>query len=336
FNVASFHHRFDAVVGGLALLFNLGLLYLIVKQGSQHLKEYKWVLLSMCVSDIVLSTVVFVSNPAILPMGGYVMIVSNGWFAGNNVLFDHAFLAGFCAMLHTNIICIVVQFVYRYRLICRSHCLKEPSHVIFVWPVLWCILQASNSVWCLVFGQGAEQREIGLEILREISWQYDSDHAPYPSVTHWSEVRTKVHHLIYMISCIGGYTTIVWCECHIMKYLKRNQVSMHSRTRRMHADVNRALVALAIAPLLASTGPTALIVSLMVFRVSPGSIAAYITLGTSLITLINPLTTIYFVRSFRRVVANKLGFNWSVQVSAISSEPEHQAGPHCCERVDRF
>lgn len=62
-DVATFHHRFDAVVGGLALLFNLGLLYLIAKHGSVHLREYKWILLAMCVSDIALSTVVFVSHP---------------------------------------------------------------------------------------------------------------------------------------------------------------------------------------------------------------------------------------------------------------------------------
>lgn len=66
---------------------------------------------------------------------------------------------------------------------------------------------------------------------------------------------------------------------------------------------------------------------MMVFRQSPGSIAAYITLGTSLITLINPITTIYFVRPFRRTVTSKLGFARSTQVSAVFGElaPQPQA-----------
>lgn len=54
-------------------------------------------------------------------MDGYIMMLTNGWFADKNALYDHISLAIYCAMLHTNIVCIVVQFLYRYRLICGSH-----------------------------------------------------------------------------------------------------------------------------------------------------------------------------------------------------------------------
>lgn len=54
-------------------------------------------------------------------MDGYIMMVSNGWFADKNELDDHISLAVFWAMLHTNIACIVIHVLYRYRLICGPH-----------------------------------------------------------------------------------------------------------------------------------------------------------------------------------------------------------------------
>ncbi|KAH7721742.1 hypothetical protein AAVH_10720 [Aphelenchoides avenae] len=42
----------------------------------------------------------------------------------------------------------------------------------------------------------------------------------------------------------------------------------------------------------------------MSLQQSPGSAAAYITMGMSFIMLVNPLTTIYFVRPFRNAALN--------------------------------
>lgn len=65
-DIAAFRYRFDAGVSGVALLFNLGLMSLILKQGSQHLNAYKWVLLAFCLSDISLNLVVLISHPVII------------------------------------------------------------------------------------------------------------------------------------------------------------------------------------------------------------------------------------------------------------------------------
>ncbi|KAH7722166.1 hypothetical protein AAVH_10341, partial [Aphelenchoides avenae] len=44
----------------------------------------------------------------------YVLFVSNGFFSKRHLLFDHLLMAAFCAGLHTNIILVVVQFLWRY------------------------------------------------------------------------------------------------------------------------------------------------------------------------------------------------------------------------------
>lgn len=65
-DIAAFRYRFDAGVSGVALPFNMELMYLILKRGSQHLRDYKWVLLAICISDISMNLVVFVSHPVII------------------------------------------------------------------------------------------------------------------------------------------------------------------------------------------------------------------------------------------------------------------------------
>lgn len=59
-----------------------------------------------------------------------------------------------------------------------------------------------------------------------------------------TELRTKMHHAMYMISTVGGYSIVVWCQYKIFAYLKSHGKSMHERTRRAHAEVNRALIIL--------------------------------------------------------------------------------------------
>lgn len=49
---------------------------------------------------------------------GYMIVVANGFFANRSELFDRICLAVFCMTLHTNIICVTIQFVYRYRVLC--------------------------------------------------------------------------------------------------------------------------------------------------------------------------------------------------------------------------
>ncbi|KAH7718233.1 STR-94 protein [Aphelenchoides avenae] len=283
-SVAKLHHYADACVSSLSLIFNFLLLYMLMKRTTVEMRQYRKVLLMTCISDIALSSIVFIAQPAVLPHEDVVMMVTNGWFANRTLVFDHVVLATFCAMLHTNIVLIVVQFVYRYRMLCFEKS-KEAGNVgLFVAAGIWCALQAVDAYWCFVFGASDESRQVGLD----------------------AEPRTKVHHSMYMVSTIGGYTVIVTCQYKIMKYLRERRHLMSSATRRMNDELNRALVALAVAPLLSSSGPTALIVALEIFRVSPGYILGFATLGASLITMINPLTTIYFVRPFRRSLLRML------------------------------
>jgi hypothetical protein len=88
---------------------------------------------------------------------------------------------------------------------------------------------------------------------------------------------------------------------------KRTQVS--TSTKRMQSDLNRVFVALAVCPLVTNVVPTAL----HIFGISSCQNYPFLTLGCSLAfvsaPVLNPLTAMFFVRPYRRIVLYWLGLN---------------------------
>ncbi|KAH7692984.1 hypothetical protein AAVH_39987, partial [Aphelenchoides avenae] len=62
----------------------------------------------------------------------------------------------------------------------------------------------------------------------------------------------------------------------------------------------------AICPLVISGIPIFFFVVSICFSLCPGSISAFMTTGTSCITVFNPLTTIFFMRCYREAVFKHL------------------------------
>lgn len=62
-NVSVLHHCLDTVINGAALLLNCYLAHLILAHSTRYVKVYRRVLLTTCVSDILLSLIAFLGQP---------------------------------------------------------------------------------------------------------------------------------------------------------------------------------------------------------------------------------------------------------------------------------
>ncbi|KAH7680294.1 hypothetical protein AAVH_41331, partial [Aphelenchoides avenae] len=243
-DVRKAHRWIDTSVSSVSLLLNGYLFYLIMTRSSFKIKAFKWIFLLTCVSDFVLAAVVLIGQPAIFMDNGYMILIVNGFFAHRNEFFDRVCLSMYCACLHTDIICVVVAFVLRYRLLKKQDKLKKSSVFIKVWPVIWCTLQAATAFWCFAVADDPLSKRVAIDYLRKVGFEYDSTESPHPSSTHLTEVRTQIHHVMYLVSTIGGYAIIVWSQVSIFSYLRRHGAAMHERTRKAHAAANRALTVL--------------------------------------------------------------------------------------------
>ncbi|KAH7702386.1 STR-94 protein, partial [Aphelenchoides avenae] len=306
------YHIIDGTVHTIALLLNAALLLLILTCSRFKIKEYKSLLLVTCLGDLALAIVVVIGEPAFLFEEGYIILVADGFFHGRNAIFDFVCVAVYCGMIHANAVLVVVQFIWRYQLICQQGIATKPF--VKTWrvmiPLSWSVLQALNTFYLFALSTDpVVSQVVGRRILERVGWHPGT--TAFPGMGHFSNIHTALHHCFYTVTLCGGYVTVVWCQYKIFKYMQRHGKSIRESTRRAHVEVNRAMVALAVSPLITSMGPSLIILGCVVLGFSAGPIMVYLSVGMSLITVANPLTTIYFVRSYRKaivgVVKNTMG-----------------------------
>lgn len=62
-NVSVLHHSLDTAINGSAFLLNCYLAYVILAHSTHYVKVYRRVLLTTCVSDVLLSLITFLGQP---------------------------------------------------------------------------------------------------------------------------------------------------------------------------------------------------------------------------------------------------------------------------------
>ncbi|KAH7719544.1 7TM GPCR protein [Aphelenchoides avenae] len=300
------HHCLDTFINGFAVVLNTFLLNLILNHSTCYIKVYKHVLLTTCLSDLLLSLVTLLGQPVGILGHGYYVMFSNGFFAYGSSIVDFLACFGLCAGLHANIVFLVVQFWYRYCYVCtRRTGVKSSNIVLFFLPSIWCLAQAAVTAWLYSVPDGFQAAS--LAILDESQWPFVADRPPHPVGFYWSECKFFIYTGFYAISAGGGYALIVWCEWKILAHLRSLGESIHAATRRMHTEVHRALIALAVGPFVTAILPIAYFLVAIATQSSPGLATAFATSAATTITLLNPITTIYFIRPYRKQTLKVLG-----------------------------
>ncbi|KAH7722467.1 Protein STR-48 [Aphelenchoides avenae] len=263
------------------------------------MKVYKQILLVTCVGDLLLSTIVLFGQPCIIFDSEYVLFVSNGFVSRRYELLDRVAMAAFCGGLHTNIVVVALQFLWRYQWLTRDERSVRTSGLFVV--VSWCLAQAATAYWCFVRTNYPDEHAIGIATLRKHGWTIDKALSPFPSVTGLGSLEWGLHNVFYATSVFVAYAVIIWCQRQSMRYLKKYSSSSRESTQRAHAEFNRALVVLALTPLV-SLVPTIFMVGCTVLRIDMGQVTMFLTIAMTSITLLNPIATILLVRPYRLVV----------------------------------
>ncbi|KAI1697829.1 serpentine type 7TM GPCR chemoreceptor str domain-containing protein [Ditylenchus destructor] len=295
------HHVSDTIINTISVFLNSLLLYLVLNYSSFHVPEYKYLLTVASINDIILGLAVLYGQPVVLFAEGYYIFVSNGFFANKFWFADYLAAVLLCIFVHVNVVCLVIQFVYRYRFMIQH---SRPHKDKF-------------AVVKLVF----------------IPLLYISDHAiitmwmAYPTyefaqiVKHLMEadLKTILYTAYYTTSTVGGYAIILWCEYKIMKELRHFGANMRESTRRLHVEVHRALIALAVAPLIVQFIPVIFFMIMIITQATPGPITAFMTTVVTLITLANPITTICIVKPYRRAFLRLIGFGNNIGANSVAT-----------------
>ncbi|KAI1691902.1 serpentine type 7TM GPCR chemoreceptor str domain-containing protein [Ditylenchus destructor] len=291
----------ETTINVLSIIFNCFLLYLIKNYSTFGVKLYQYLLTIDAVLDLFLGIFTLLGQPIALTGDGYLVVHSNGFFAGRSAFWDSVFLFLFFFILHTNVLWIAVQFVYRYRLLCK-HSARATlvNFMIIAITIGYSIIALADIIdYCQV---REEYQSVAEYVMGLNNWPKPKEGSRrLYFVIYIKEWRMFRWLSLWTVTCCATIFVVILCEKKIAKNVRRHGNPTHSTTQRMHTEFHRALLAMAICPLITTTFPVFYFITTTGLSLCPGQISALMTIGLSSITLFNPLTTIACFRCYRQI-----------------------------------
>ncbi|KAI1703772.1 serpentine type 7TM GPCR chemoreceptor str domain-containing protein [Ditylenchus destructor] len=300
--IHEFHHSVDTTVNTLSILFNCYLLYLIKYHSTFGVKMYQYMLAVDASLDLCLSVATLLAQTIPLTGNQHYVILSNGFFANQSPTLDSFLLMVFCFFLHLNIIWIPIQFVYRYLLLCKENiCLKKASTLIAAIAIGYSALMLALIVY--FFEVRTELQSIGQNILELNGWDKSDITKKFLVVHHVADWRTLLWISLWTFSSWSSILIVIWCERGIVKNINQLGNPTTANSQRMHKEFHRALLAMAICPLVTTAVPVFYFCFTIAIGICPGQISVIMAIVLTSITIVNPLTTIVCFRSYRQATA---------------------------------
>ncbi|KAH7712523.1 7TM GPCR protein [Aphelenchoides avenae] len=292
------HHITESVVNILSIGFNVVLMYFIVFHSSFGTRTYQLMLAVDASLDLALSIVVLILQPICFTGAGYKVFVSNGFFAGWSDGFDKWMLVAFFFLIFLNIMWVVIQFVYRYVYLCLRQNQSDKKEWILRTLAVICLVWATLGFLVIYLLCSSS---VGHETLELNHW-----HANPKALVigaHIDSWLLRAWIALWTFSCTSSIIAVAIFETKIKRHFNalRNTVS-HDRTRQMHKDFHRALLAMGICPLMTTSPPILFMMAAAYLRLAPGPMQAFLSILCSSITAFNPLTTMFFMRSYRQKI----------------------------------
>ncbi|KAH7706294.1 hypothetical protein AAVH_26486 [Aphelenchoides avenae] len=107
---------------------------------------------------------------------------------------------------------------------------------------------------------------------------------------------------MWFCTCLFAISIVTIVEVLIKSYFASIGNTSHQSTKKLHKDFHRALLAMAITPLVTTTGPILYYIGACLIELSPGPMQCFIAVACTSITMFNPLTTMLAMRCYRNVV----------------------------------
>ncbi|KAH7702124.1 Protein STR-19 [Aphelenchoides avenae] len=216
----------------VAVCANVLLAYLITYRSNGHVKSHKEVLLITSFHSAMFSAVMLVLQPVLLVGDGHIIAFSNGPLRASSKHVSYASAVALFTALDVTVVCIAVQFIARYKAICKAVGRISTSgckYRVTIVAAIWYILKLLLSLW--VCYEPDDSREAVISVVRSNIW---------PAQT---ETKMVLYFYNELVCCLLGYVVVVVCDWKIMKRLKSVEVSsVHHRYAHELVDIGEAMV----------------------------------------------------------------------------------------------
>lgn len=131
------------------------------------------------------------------------------------------------------------------------------------------------------------------------------------------------------------HATVAFTQSRVMRRLKCHESEIRGPTRKMHSDFIKALIAVAIYPLVATILPMTISLACLALQLHDGMMGPLLTVINTSVALANPITTICFVRPYRATLTNLFQQTRLVERRRYRSSATHIMRGTCKDRIRR-
>ncbi|KAI1716973.1 serpentine type 7TM GPCR chemoreceptor srd domain-containing protein [Ditylenchus destructor] len=324
------HNVVDFIVCFFAAAANALLISLILTRTTKDFKPYSRLLLWCSIVDMLYALTPF-SSPRIIVSHGSFFILADGLM--------HHFginLNAFCILLVLVVValamfCVVIQFIFRYFLLCRGRSLSDKEMgAFYLVAVIFSIIVWLGSVWCTSPFE---------EKMREHAWKLQEDSMWANDMPNFVVFSIDDPKTIILISAAVAFSLIIsgiviFVNIAIARQLRDVQ-KLSPQTAKMQRQLTKVLMTQVTIPVISFCFPfLGFIVSVIISAAEQTSTNVTIVacMISASICILNPIATIYLVPQYRKAVesficARKImpNFGGSQQIKMVT--PSVQSCP---------
>ncbi|KAI6204946.1 hypothetical protein M3Y94_00736300 [Aphelenchoides besseyi] len=304
-NYTTIHKVVNTLVASFGLLFNFLLGFLIMTRSQHQLRLVRPILLLGCIVDILLSINYIVLPPIIFAGYGYYIGIVNELFQVGGSTTPDVWIALSGMITIGSFVVVPFQFLY------RSYTLKfgEPPKGRVLWLyICGAMIGVGIAGWIsctLYFNRVPEFRPNALKILRSAGYLHIKEESLHGS--HSNETKFYI-----FINCMGGfvyscYAIVIYTQLAMRKHFRNLSQHMSATTKRMHQDLTRALIALAVFPFITYIVAGSCAMYSVAQCRDMGLANCLCSILYTLSPMVNAISTVILIRPFRLTILEWMG-----------------------------
>ncbi|KAH7703164.1 7TM GPCR protein [Aphelenchoides avenae] len=293
---------------GMGLLLNAFLILLIRKRSVKEMKRYNIMLLQTCVLDIYALVVSAIVQPIYIMLEGSNVMLMNGPFRGVPQPWSFFLVEMWIFGYYFSVVSIVVQFVYRYLILCKGLTVSTRTYFTMVVIGGFLVLGYNGMLYFAMYNN--RYRQLSDSLLADFHAFFDGGRAE-PAVISMIGIPDTYKCLVICFYTFGMeffcYATIIFCSISIKKSL---DVAMskaeNERMNEINREVTTTLAIQATLPLVALVIGVFCILTCTSSKIIETYMSfyfiSYLTIAVPTVPVLNPLITIMVIKPFRRTV----------------------------------
>ncbi|CAD5233504.1 unnamed protein product [Bursaphelenchus xylophilus] len=314
--IREIHFVYELVLATVSFSLNGIVVYLALTMKNQTTRNYCRILLMSVLGDILYTAMNLVTMMIVEIRAGKMYFITTGPFIHSAYPYNMLMCALWLTGMYVTIMTIMVQFVYRYNALCKSGLSATRFVFTYCLGMTWCIGQGFAAFLCFEPANEADTRTLQGHPLYSFN-------TPTFVTGDTENLGPIVHFASSQLSVVVLYVIIIYTGRKIHKVLHSGDLSMSKSTKEAQKKLNKVMALQATYPGVIVGLPVVVATVMAQLKMDAAWTGMYLVTSVSTIPVINAITVLLVIPSFRKrigVGSKSMGSVLTTNATDLKSE----------------